>query len=546
MKRLLLIICIILTANVGFSATYYVNSACTDTNPASATVDGTDYDGSTGTCSTGSDSYYVSIADVNLADSVTAAGDSISFRRGQSWTGRIVVPESGTDGNPITYTAHGAGIRPIIDANSATAEAFRIAGKSYITVENMSFTGGTGNGVYGVTTSGFDCDNIILDTIKSYSQGGSGANFNAHSSYSAQKVSNITVKYSEFYSNTNAGISFSGGVWEYYTLSILNNKVYNNNQGEGSVNAIGLNLPKLTLSTGWAADGNGDYCQAVGNTPLRVFQDETNQRELAVGTGDLADGEWKYGAELCIDIGGDPEGTDVIYLVSKIHNFEITGNECWGTKNNPSGWDGVCIFADHGTEDGVISHNYLHDNEGGGIHLKTSKNIDATYNLLVNVAEESGWGIGVRFGAYDINLLNNTIINAGTGIILIENNDLIVIKNNILANNDTYAVNHSDSASTNVTLDYNDYFNVTTLNNATDGGSGITDDPLFVDSGNDKFWLQSESPCIGVGETLAQDFNTGLNPASDWPFSVVTQGQRTLWDMGAYMSGGTISGVTIN
>ena len=97
-----------------FGTTYYVDNTCTDTNVASATVDGTAYDPATPACTGGSDSYFVTIADLNAAAATTAPGDSILFRKGQTWREQLTVPESGSAGNVYTYGAFGSGADPII------------------------------------------------------------------------------------------------------------------------------------------------------------------------------------------------------------------------------------------------------------------------------------------------------------------------------------------------------------------------------------------------------------------------------------------------
>jgi len=94
--------------------TYYVDNTITDTNPASATPDCTNYNLTTYTCSGGSASAFATIADIN-AFSALAPGDSVLFRRGQTWREQLTVPSSGSAGNPITFGAYGSGADPIIN-----------------------------------------------------------------------------------------------------------------------------------------------------------------------------------------------------------------------------------------------------------------------------------------------------------------------------------------------------------------------------------------------------------------------------------------------
>lgn len=43
-------------------------------------------------------------------------GDTILFKRGETWVGTLVCPSSGEEGNPIAFGAYGEGAAPIIDA----------------------------------------------------------------------------------------------------------------------------------------------------------------------------------------------------------------------------------------------------------------------------------------------------------------------------------------------------------------------------------------------------------------------------------------------
>jgi hypothetical protein len=96
-----------------YAATYYVDSSITDTNVGSATPDCTNYDPAAFTCSGGSASAYKTIADIN-AFSALAPGDSVLFRKGQTWREELDPPSSGSAGSPITFGAFGSGANPII------------------------------------------------------------------------------------------------------------------------------------------------------------------------------------------------------------------------------------------------------------------------------------------------------------------------------------------------------------------------------------------------------------------------------------------------
>src|SRR4030043_693444 len=87
-------------------ATYFVDSSVTDTNVASATPDFTTYNHATFETTGGMDSVFKTIADIN-AFAALQPGDSVLFRRNQTWAEVLTIPASGTAGNPITFGAFG-------------------------------------------------------------------------------------------------------------------------------------------------------------------------------------------------------------------------------------------------------------------------------------------------------------------------------------------------------------------------------------------------------------------------------------------------------
>src|SRR6185437_5872170 len=79
-----------------FATTYYVSSSTGNDNNS-----GTD-----------PSSAWQSINKVNSVS--LRPGDNVLFMRGDSFYGGLVVNNSGSSGNPITYSAYGSGAKPII------------------------------------------------------------------------------------------------------------------------------------------------------------------------------------------------------------------------------------------------------------------------------------------------------------------------------------------------------------------------------------------------------------------------------------------------
>jgi hypothetical protein len=108
---------------------------------APATATGTAYylsdAGSDSNLGTSADSPWKSLAKIN--DTVLQPGDSVSFRRGDSWTGGVVVNQSGTGRSAITLNSYGSGSPPTILVGQS-GNCVRING-NFITVDGLRAEG---------------------------------------------------------------------------------------------------------------------------------------------------------------------------------------------------------------------------------------------------------------------------------------------------------------------------------------------------------------------------------------------------------------------
>lgn len=157
--------------------TYYVDNTITDTNVGSATPDFTTYNPTTFETTGGSASVYKTIADINTF-SALAAGDSVLFRKGQTWWETLIVPSSGSAGSPITFGAFGTEDDPIINSvwayrvNNRTVAEYEVSGVGHKWdagySQNGSFEHYTGNNFnYWIeTVSG--SGTITTDTVTFY------------------------------------------------------------------------------------------------------------------------------------------------------------------------------------------------------------------------------------------------------------------------------------------------------------------------------------------------------------------------------------------
>jgi len=97
--RCFILIFLIIASQV-FATTYYVDAT----------------NGSDKNSGTSPPNAWKTIAKVN--NSSFNPGDFILFKRGEEWREELIVPSSGSSGNPIIFGAYGSGDMPIINGSS--------------------------------------------------------------------------------------------------------------------------------------------------------------------------------------------------------------------------------------------------------------------------------------------------------------------------------------------------------------------------------------------------------------------------------------------
>ena len=162
-KRTVLFIMAVLFSMIGFTATYYVSNAGSDSNNGQS-----------------ESSPWQTLSKVNAAS--LTAGDAVLFKCGNSWYGQLI-PKSGSSSARITYGAYGTGNKPLIHASLTKMSAsdwenqgsniWRSASTHASEIGNVLFN----NSICGVrkysdgtlTTQGHYYYNTSTDYIKIYS-----------------------------------------------------------------------------------------------------------------------------------------------------------------------------------------------------------------------------------------------------------------------------------------------------------------------------------------------------------------------------------------
>lgn len=152
------------------------------------------------------------------------AGDTVAFKRGETWAEKLTVPSAGAAGNLLTFTAYGDGDPPVINGGGARNYCIDTNSQDFIAIEklwckgattaNVLLSGDDSELVYCLLTGGVDgarmtgADNSIHNCS---AYGGSGIGYNCQN--------NTTIKNSIGYGFTTNDVVIYDG----YTLTSVNN-----------------------------------------------------------------------------------------------------------------------------------------------------------------------------------------------------------------------------------------------------------------------------------------------------------------------------------
>jgi len=511
LRVLLVPLLLFLLAAYGFSTTYYVDSAITDTYVASATPDFTTYNHLTFETTGGTDSVYKTIADVNAKMSTLAGGDFVLFRCGQSWQESLALTKTGLQ-SYLTFSAFGTGDKPKIwQANGAsTAVVCSTADVDYIHIDGIecySVRGGGSNGAVNITGTGHDHWWISNVLVSQSSQ--NGIIFDC-------SIDSAIIEYTVVRDCDNSGISFYsvGADGRYVTNTRISNCL--------SYNAYGNDT--FYLHYGIGANGNNNIVEnseAFGsaefgfdlsrgqNIILRNLYSHNNTQGSFVAGGTVSDPTAYYTWDGCYS-----RGDVYSFYFQYCDNFTVKNSVCYDpTTSAFEIYSHITNF--YGYNNTIVltgTHRLMRTGSASGhsgIHFKN--NLTAvvsgaadTQLFYIYGATDTPATIGFDFdyNFYYSPSITSKFIYMAYG-----------------ANYDTYAEWKS------------------TWSQDAHGGANVTTDPLLANGSttwayDTDFRIQSGSPCKDVGITISEaagDYWGGLRP------------YNSLYDIGAHEYGNKYS-----
>ena len=304
---------------------------------------------------------------------------------------------------------------------------------------------------------------------------------------------------------------------------------------------------------------NSNYFESVANpvTTINIISSGTNTLDTIVKNNYIVNPSL---SGYIIKVGTEATGAND----NKCDGAIIENNWIYGKRyTTPSQvtYDVHCIFVGHNRA-AQIRYNHVY---GGGlaIIIKSSGTTDPTAVIMYNVITNAKQAIRLK-GVPDVTIVQNTIyangIDGHAGIYLDDNvgsdhSSGVTLKNNIIYTTSTVLNNIlvfvKTGSETDLHMDYNclkadgaasygaiagtTYATHALLTAAGFNENGINDNPLFVSTAAYDFTLETNSPCLDSGETLAAALDDGQDYTNASLSDVMTKQQAGIWDVGAYV-----------
>lgn len=326
-------------------------------------------------------------------------GDSVLFRRGNSWTGSLVIKSSGSAGARITFGAYGSGDKPRIIGNNSTLSAVLIQDAKYLTFENFDVSHPRAVRPPDISLCGIY---VALATNGVY-PGIAIKNNNIHD-VEGMPITNRHLQ---------AGIFVRSNAAQAYFDSLLidgNNLVRCSSRGimmgDGSNKDTAFYNKNIVIRK-----------NVIDSSALEGIIVYTSKNVLIEHNRVLNAGAYTLGMNMNIVLAGLwGRGKDMIIQHNEVAYTRLT---------NPvpyTSMDSEAFDIDLGTPGyTIIQYNYSHDNEGGFLLHMGDPGPDFTYGIVrYNISQNDGNGFDSRVfelhphpngKVVPIHIYNNTVYN---------------------------------------------------------------------------------------------------------------------------------------
>jgi hypothetical protein len=464
-------------------------------------------------------------------------GDQILFKAGEVCREQLIVPSSGSSGNPITFGAYGTGAKPILSGaniiagwQAETQYIWKVEGIG-VEPKVLMFDNQLGRKRASLAelTAPFDwC--WSSNTLYVYCTSNPNTTYVRPGITASQRYYSICLSnknYIHFMDldlrTTNRSGIRAAGYSDNLDLTNVDSR-YNSQSGfefDRSANVV-------------LRGCNGDYS---GKLDGYMFKSECANIEIIDSNASY---NYRRGLQADSGVGG------FIKITGGEYHHQYSGNEADGIaidKNDRITIEKVhCHHNSDGLKQGdgiqisggcinpIIRYCWLHDNFNSGLILNGPNGGSITYNIIYGSAVN---GIAIEGNSVNpLNIYNNTIYNTGYGLNFfgISPSAIVNVKNNIFygasdIKRAIYIQNGLNDA--NIRSDYNCFwgdnnnyliecagclysrnsFSSYQINTGKDANS-IAQNPKFVNASKGNFSLQATSPCIdtGSGVGLPRDF----------------------------------------
>ncbi|MFC4775726.1 CARDB domain-containing protein [Paenibacillus sp. GCM10023252] len=421
-------------------------------------------------------------------------GDTILFKSGGSWSGKLHPKGSGAAGSPIVIDKYGTGNKPIINGGGLIGTgAVYLYNQQYWEINNLEITntGATQGQKMGVSIEAQDAGNLShiylrnltihdVNGLNTDKQNG-GIWVHVFGTAVQTKIDDVRIENNTVYNTDRAGIVVTSDWWCNPSLVTCNapRPAYYPSSG-------------VVVRNNLVYDVGGDGI-SIRDTTAPLIEHNVVYNANA-RSNDFNNGIWSYNAT----------------------NALIQYNEAYLTRTTK---DGYGLGVDYLQDGAILQYNYTHDNEGGAVGIYAdgtwAPQSNRNFKIRNNISQNDGTA---TFGFYGPStngeIYNNTVyIKGDSNPSLYKFNNWggyaanMSSKNNIFYNlgNGSY----SWGQSSNITFDHNVFYGNHPANEPADSNK-ITSDPLLVNPGSggtgmntvDGYKLLTGSPALAAGAVI--------------------------------------------